>query len=278
VITRPHTPEQARLSDQTFRQFSHYIHEHYGIKLPPVKQVMLECRLRKRLRELEMATFEDYATYVFEEGHADEMINMVDVVTTNKTDFFREPHHFQVLRERILPAWKSQRKMELWSAACSTGEEPYTLAMVLSQFAEKAPSFDYRILATDLSTKVLRHAAHAVYAEPRVEPVDISLRKKYLLRSKDRAARRVRIVPELRKKVSFARLNFLEDPYPQKAMDIIFCRNVFIYFDRETQLSILNKFCEVLAPKGYLFIGHSETLNGMELPLKLIESTVYQKA
>jgi len=276
-------PGSARLSDKTFQQFSSYIHKHYGIQLPPVKKIMLESRLRKRLRELGIHSFEAYADHVFTEGNTDEMINMVDAVTTNKTDFFRENHHFELLSQTLLPLIAQQNSgsrstIKCWSAACSTGEEPYTLAMVISEFVEKHPALDYSITATDLSTKVLHHASRAIYAVPKIEPVAMSLRKKYLLRSKDSKAQRVRIVPMLRKKICFHRINLLENHYPKvNSFDLVFCRNVFIYFDRETQFGILKKMCATMRPGAYLFIGHSETLNGMDLPLKVVESTVYQK-
>ncbi|MBN2686485.1 MAG: methyltransferase domain-containing protein, partial [Pontiellaceae bacterium] len=167
---------------------------------------------------------------------------------------------------------------QVWSAACSTGEEPYTLAMVLSEFSEKNPGYDFRILGTDLSTKVLEHAIRAIYAERRVDPIELSLRKKYLLRSRNPQAGAVRIIPELRDVVRFQRLNFLEDPYPKdQCMDVIFCRNVLIYFDRETQQEIVGKMCATLRPGGYLFVGHSETLNGLNLPVRLVQSTLYRK-
>lgn len=273
----------AHMSEKTFKRFSAYIHEHYGIKLPPTKLIMLESRLRKRLRDLNIFSFEAYADYVFDEGNTDEMINMVDVVTTNKTDFFREPHHFEVMTKTALPDLLQRhagtnRPLQVWSAACSTGEEPYTLAMVLSEFSETRPDYTFNILASDLSTQVLHQAHRAVYTEAKVAPVPMPLRKKYLLRSKDHTAQRVRIVPALRHRVAFKRLNFLEDDYPSRhPFDIIFCRNVFIYFDRPTQEAIVNKMCAVMRPGSYLFIGHSETLNGMNLPLKQVVSTVYQK-
>ena len=271
------------MSEKTFLRFSTYIQEHYGIKLPPAKLIMLESRLRKRLRDLNLFSFERYAEYVFDEGNTNEIINMVDVVTTNKTDFFREPHHFEVMTKTALPERRqknagTKRPLQVWSAACSTGEEPYTLAMVISEYGSAFSDYPFNILATDLSTQVLRHAHHAVYSETKIAPIPMALRKKYLLRSKDRTAQRVRIAPQLRQHVSFQRLNFLEDDYPSKnPFDIIFCRNVFIYFDRETQKSIVRKMCDVMRPGAYLFIGHSETLNGMDLPLKPVVSTVYQK-
>ncbi|MBN2161680.1 MAG: protein-glutamate O-methyltransferase [Pontiellaceae bacterium] len=273
----------AHLSERTFRKFSDFIHARFGIKLPPAKRIMLESRLRKRLRELNIADFDAYAEYVLSGNNPHELINMADVVSTNKTDFFREPYHFTLLSELVLPDLLQKRHgrskpLQVWSAACSTGEEPYTLAMVLSEYAETQEEFPFRILATDLSTRVLKHAGQAVYAERRVAPIEMELRRKYLLRSKDPGAGVVRITPQLRKLVQFRRLNFLEDPYPEDhCMDVIFCRNVLIYFDRETQQNILSKMCATLRPGGYLFVGHSETLNGLNLPVKVVKSTLYRK-
>ena len=167
--------------------------------------------------------------------------------------------------------------MKFWSAGCSTGEEPYTLAMVLAEHALAQPQFRFSILATDISTKVLHLAEQAVYLHDKIQPVPIPMRKKYLLSSKDRKL--VRICPELRSRVSFFRLNFMDSDYALKdKMDVIFCRNVIIYFDRSTQQAILERLCRHLLPGGYLFMGHSETLNGMNLPLQPVAATIYRKS
>jgi chemotaxis protein methyltransferase CheR len=274
---------EVHLSEKTFKRFSTYIQKHYGIQLPGTKITMLEGRLRKRLRELKFSNFEAYAKHVFEDGNTDEMINMVDVVTTNKTDFFREPKHFEALTESILPDLLQHqigidRPLQLWCAASSTGEEPYTLAMVISEFAAANAHYKFKIRATDLSTQVLRHAHHAVYSDNRIGPITLPLRKKYLLRSKDKTAHRVRFVPKLRHAIQYQRLNLLSDPFPSNPPpDIIFCRNVFIYFDRATQEDIVKRMCAIMRKGSYLFIGHSETLNGMDIPLQQLDSTIYKK-
>jgi chemotaxis protein methyltransferase CheR len=170
------------------------------------------------------------------------------------------------------------RKLRVWSAGCSTGEEPYTLAMTLYEYAETVPGFDFQILATDLSTRVLEKAKQAVYDDERVEPVPKLMKNKYLLRSKDRSSGKVRIVPELREKVRFRRLNFMDDDFGiHEPFDIIFCRNVVIYFDRPTQERLLNKFYANLTKDGFIFMGHSETLNGLDVPLVMVHPTVYRK-
>jgi chemotaxis protein methyltransferase CheR len=216
----------------------------------------------------------------------EEIFHMIDAVTTNKTDFFREPNHFDYLVQQALPHLIKQqgagvkRRLVAWSAGCSTGEEAYTIAMVLNEFGKQFPglSFDFRILATDISTKVLETAKRAIYGEEKVDPIPMHFRKQYLLRSKDPSKGRVRIVPRLRQYVRFRRLNFLQDDFGfREGLDIIFFRNVLIYFKKSTQKQILRKVLRYLRPGGYLFIGHSETLLEMNLPLHAVAPTIYQR-
>lgn len=271
------------MTDAEFARFGDFIESQCGIKMPLAKKTMLQGRLQKRLRVLGIDSYLAYADYVFSpKGKEEELLHMIDVVTTNKTDFFRESKHFDYLRDVVFPEMKNNcqnsgwKKFKAWSAGCSTGEEPYTLAMVLSNFAEKNPAFHFSILATDISTKVLQLAKTAIYQEEKVEPVPMEFRKKYLLRSPSKPV--VRIVPELRSCLSFMRLNFMDTDYRlQEMMDVVFCRNVIIYFDRQTQESILGRICRHLIPDGYLFMGHSETLSGMNLPLKQISSSIYRR-
>ena len=271
----------ATLSAKDFGRLSRFIYEKCGIKMPEVKKTMLEARLQKRLRSRGIRKFSDYCDFLFSsEGMEQELVPMIDMVTTNKTDFFREPEHFDYLFQRVLPDWcqRHQGPLAIWSAGCSSGEEPYTLAMVLSEFAETRPGFDFKILATDISTRVLDKAKNAVYGEALVDPVPMALRKKYLLRSKDRSSGLVRIVPELREKISFRRLNFMDEDFGlREQMDIIFCRNVIIYFDRPTQEKLLQRFHRQLKPGGFIFMGHSETLNGLDVALTNVFPTVYRK-
>ncbi len=275
----------AVLSDKTFARFSSFIYDQVGIKLPPAKKTMLEARLNKRLKAHGLSTFEEYADYVFShEGMTGELIDLIDVVTTNKTDFFREPAHFDYLVNKAIPALTDthgagfRNPFKIWSAGCSTGEEPYTMSMVLSEVAAAQPGFRSSILATDISTAVLSKAHHGVYGEDRVETVPPVMKKKYLLRSRDRNSGLVRIVPELRSMIRFKRLNFMEEFDLREQMDVIFCRNVIIYFDKPTQEKLLNKFTRQLVKGGYLFLGHSESLNGLDVPLTSVASTVYRKA
>ncbi len=273
------------LSDRDFHRVAGFIHRHCGIKMPPSKKAMLQARLQKRMRVLGMTSFRDYAEYVFSpEGIKAEMIHMIDRVTTNKTDFFREPKHFEYLLNAALPSLLASRengfrkKVTLWSAGCSTGEEPYTLAMVLAEYAEKNPGFDFSILATDISTVVLAAARKGIYETERIHPVPPALRRKYLLKGRGSNRGVVRIVPELRGRVTFGRLNFMDADFGiRDRFDIIFCRNVIIYFDFATQEKVLNKFYHQLSPGGYLFMGHSETLSGMNVPLISVSASVYEK-
>ncbi len=282
--TAPTVNIPAVLSDKVFSRFSSFIYDEVGIKLPHAKKTMLEARLNKRLKAHDFKSFEEYAEFVFSPaGRDEELVNLIDVVTTNKTDFFREPAHFEYLVKSAIPSLIDshdagfRKPFKIWSAGCSTGEEPYTMSIVLSEFAETQPGFKASILATDISTVVLNKAKHAIYAEERVDTIPLLLKKKYLLKSKDKSRPLVRMSPVLRSMIQFRRLNFMEDFGLQEHMDVIFCRNVIIYFDKPTQERLLNKFCKQLVKGGYLFLGHSETLSGLNVPLTPVASTVYRK-
>ncbi len=279
-----HSWSGARLGDAEFRRLASFIEGHCGIRMPASKRTMLEARLRKRLRSLGLCSFRDYCRLVLDEpGGGPERVHLLDAITTNKTDFFREPQHFELFVRLVLPALLQgsgagvRRPLAVWSAGCSTGEEPYTLAMVLQEVAEDLTGFRFGILATDISTSVLAVARRAIYTEQHVRPVPEALRRKYLLRSRDRSRALVRVVPELRQVVRFRRLNFMDRDYGlRRTMDVIFCRNVMIYFDRATQERLLLRFCSHLAPGGYLFLGHSESVNGLRVPLRQVAPTVYR--
>lgn len=270
------------MSEKEFRRLSEFVHTEVGIKLPLSKKVMVEARLQKRLRTLAMPGYRDYYEYLFSpKGLDEELVHLIDVITTNTTEFFREPRHFEIMSQETLPAWRAtegqSRIFRLWSAGCSTGEEPYTLSIVLSEFALRAPGFRFKIMATDISTRVLTLARTGVYPEERVAKMPLELKRRYFLRSKDRARKLVRLMPEVRQTIEFKRLNFMEPFAFPEPMDTIFCRNVMIYFDRTTQEQLLKKFCTQLRQGGFLFIGHSESLTGMDLPLRQHAPTVYRK-
>lgn len=279
------TPRRVPISRNEFRQLSELIRDWCGIRMVPAKMTLLEGRLSKRLRVLGFDSFARYREFLeTPEGQRTEMVQMIDAVTTNKTDFFRESKHFGFLVRQALPTVLGsspsgpRQDFTLWSAGCSTGEEPYSLAMVLAEYAEHSPGLGFSIIATDVSSRTLAIASRAVYDHARVEPVPLELRKKYLLRSRDRLANLVRIAPELRSRVRFQRLNFMEETYDlPDSMDVVFCRNVLIYFDRETQERVLHRICRHLVPGGYLFTGHSETLHGLDLPLRHTAATVYRR-
>lgn len=271
-----------RMCDKDFQRISDFVKVNCGIKLPPSKKTMIEARLQKRLRELGMTDYKDYCAFVFSDaGEERELIHLVDSVTTNTTDFFREPKHFEFLFNELLPDWLARtggrRQFSIWSAACSSGEEPYTMAMVLAEFAQNNPSFNFSILATDISTRVLQFAKRAVYPEDKVRTVPQAFKKKYLLRSRDRSKKQVRIAPEVRRLVGFRQLNFMEPFSFREPMDVVFCRNALIYFERPTQEMIVGKLAATLGPGGHLFIGHSESLSGMNLPLRQVAPTIYIK-
>lgn len=273
----------AKMTDQDFRRLSGFITQHSGIKLPEVKKVMLQSRLQKRLRHLNMTSFKEYVDFVFsEQGLQNELIHMLDVVSTNKTDFFREPVHFEFMEKTILPEYISEfplnRPMKIWSAGCSSGEEVYTVAMTIQEYKKEHPGLDYSITGTDISTDILRRAVDAIYKEEKTQVVPLELKKKYLLRSKDRTKRQVRMIPELRKKAVFRRLNFMDSYYEMnEVFDVIFCRNVLIYFNREIQEDVIRKLILKLRKGGYFFIGHSESIMGMDVPLQQIRPTIFKR-
>lgn len=272
---------RSEMGESEFQKFSELIHSEFGIKMPPTKKVLLQSRFQKRLRALGMTCYKEYCDYVFSpEGREKERSHLIDVVTTNTTHFFREPKHWDIMDNIVMPdLWQRGvgrgGSLRLWSAGCSSGEEPYTLSMVLNEWAASHQGFDFSILATDISQKILAEAQRAVYAMEKVEDVPMQYKKKYMLKSKDKKL--VKMDRALTSKVSFQRLNFMDNFKLPQQQDIIFCRNVVIYFDRQTQEVLFNKFCTNLKLGGYLFIGHSESLSGMTLPIKAVAPTVFQR-
>lgn len=235
------------ISNADFGRLRSLIYAQSGINLNVDKKTMLELRIRQRLRSLSLDSYTEYCKYLFAgHGQKEEIVHLIDAVATNKTDFFREPDHFDYLSQKALPDLvarnESGRPLLLWSAGCSTGEEPYTLAMVLDEFGQTHPGFRFQVLATDISTKVLAKAALGVFSSEVVRPVPAGMRRKYFMRSRKPNSDIVRVVPELRRMVEFRRLNFMDADFglPQK-VDAFFCRNVIIYFDRPTQQKILQK-------------------------------------
>ncbi len=272
------------LSYKDFKKIASYIEKNVGIKMPDVKKTMVQARISQRLRALNIPTYDEYIKYAFGKGvpNEDELVLMIDAVTTNLTEFFRESAHFDYMMSSALPflAQQGKRFVKLWSAGCSTGEEPYTLSIVMQEFMRKNHGvFDgYSVLATDISTKVLNQAAGAVYSIDSLKNMSLEMKRNYFLRSKNREESKVRVKPEVRNHVSFARLNFMDSDFGfRDVIQIIFCRNVLIYFDKPTQEAVIRKFLDFLEPGGFLFLGHSETIFGMNLPLKNVSPTVFQR-
>ncbi len=276
------TPTEG-LSNSDFERLRELIYSESGINLSADKKTMVEIRIKRRFQSLNIADFGEYCHHLFgRAGQENELVHLIDVITTNKTDFFREPAHFDYLIAKALPDLAARkgamRKSLVWSAGCSTGEEPYTLAMVLSEYAEARPGFGFRVLATDISTAVLTKAALGIFKSELLAPVPQNLRRKYFMRSRDRESDLFRVVPEVRALIEFRRLNFMDSDFGLAELpEIIFCRNVIIYFDRATQVRLLEKLTRQLAPGGYFFAGHSESLQGMDLPLIPVAPAVYRK-
>ena len=269
------------LSSRNFDALSRYIYDYSGIKMPVTKLTMLEGRLRRRLRATGISNFNDYCDYLFKHGGIDkEAIFLIDAVTTNKTDFFREPKHFDYMAATGLPELVAagHKRLRLWSAACSIGAEPYTMAMVMQDFADGASGVDYRILATDLSTEVLHAARRGVYPRDMIQPVPVDMQRRYVMVSREAVRGEVRIHPRLRSTVGFARMNLMDSAYKVgDPMHMIFCRNVLIYFDKPTQAKVLSRLCDCLVPGGFLYVGHSETVTGISLPVRQVANTVFKK-
>ena len=269
------------LSDRNFQRLVVFISERAGIKMPPSKRTMLEGRLRRRLRATGIESLDGYCDFLFkEDGLRDEAPYLINAVTTNKTDFFREPGHFEYLERIILPELKTSGRpfIRVWSAACSTGAEPYTIAMMLDDFAVRHGGPDYGILATDLDTDVLETARRGIYPAAMVEPVPDAFLRRYICWPRVRGRNEVRIVPALRAAVGFAQLNLMDSHYPVGVqMDLIFCRNVLIYFDKPTQKAVVSRLCQALRPGGWLLLGHSESIAGFGLPLDAVATTVFKR-
>lgn len=261
------------------RKLAAIVTDSLGIRLPEAKLGMLHGRLQRRLRELGMTSLAQYEQRLGDPAHASsEYVALFDLATTNKTDFFREPAHFQYLVEQAIPALAVNRPLRVWCAGCSSGQEPYTLAMVLDDHAQRHPGFDFSILATDISNAVLREAMAATYSAAQVEPVPPLLRSRYVMRGKGRRTGQVRIVPELRAKIRFQRLNFMDDSYAvPEDFDVVFFRNVLIYFERATQEAVVRRQTRHLRRGGYLFIAHTESLGGMDVPLQPVSSSVFRR-
>lgn len=274
------------ISLEDFRKLSDAIYKYSGIHLPEGKRNLVEGRIRKRIVLLQLESFQEYVQYLFSEnGLANELTPLIDVVTTNKTDFFRENAHFEYLVNSALPDLVNQHKekfkldeIRIWSAGCSTGEEPYTMVIVLNEYAQRNPGFRFSVLASDISTEVLKAASEGVFEYEKIEEIPIELKRKYFLKSKNPEKKIVKFIAEFRAMVEFLRINLIDDSYAlPHMMDVVFCRNVLIYFDKKTQEKVIRNLLANMNKGGYLFLGHSESTLGMKLPIERAASTIYRK-
>lgn len=274
------------LSPRDFERLASLINDRTGIKLPAAKRSMVEGRLRKRLRVAGEGGFHSYCRFLFDEGGLDEELPfLIDAVTTNKTDFFREPEHFELLASQLLPDLLALPRpgatplLKIWSAASANGAEAYSIAMLLSDLAAARRDFRFAVLGTDISNTVLAQARLAIYPAEMVKPVPRPMQDRYVMRPLSRTGTDVRIAPELRRLVRFEHLNLMDGSYPfDHDVDVIFLRNVLIYFDKRDQHSVIARLAAHLRPRGYLLLGHSESMVGADGGLRQVAPAVFQKA
>ncbi len=272
----------AELTDREFEKISDLVKSLCGINLHQGKKELVKARLNKRLRALNLSTFDDYMAYIRKDASDDELITMLDAISTNLTSFFREQGHFDHLAKTILPQIaasraSSARRLRIWSAGCSSGEEPYTIAIVLHEHLSDFASWDAKILATDLSTKVLAKAVQGTFAAERLGEIPGAYVSRYFTCVQTRPERIFQVQDSIRRLVTFARLNLLESWPMHGPFDVVFCRNVMIYFDKPTQTRLIERFWEIMAPGGILYVGHSESLAGVKHRFEYVQPTVYRK-
>jgi chemotaxis protein methyltransferase CheR len=275
-----------QISDKEFGLFQSLIHREVGIHLNESKKALLVGRLARRLRELGLNSFEDYYSHVVDERGDNEKVLMFDCISTNETQFFREPWQFEFLEHKVFPEWQARadvglhkRRIRIWSSACSTGEEPYTLAMLLWNHFPPAAGWECEILATDLSTSVLEKAQTAVWPMERAKEIPLSYLHKFMLRGKRTQEGMMKAGPQIRSLIKFQRLNLNEDVYALTGpFDLIFCRNVLIYFTRESKKHVINRLLDYLEPSGYLFLGHAENLHDITDRVRAVIPAVYAPA
>jgi chemotaxis protein methyltransferase CheR len=266
--------DRGPLPPKVFQALRDLLHQHSGIALAPSKLTMVQSRLAKRLRKLGLTSYEDYLE-LLKDPAADEWTEFINALTTNLTSFFREGHHFTRLVDLVRPSFERTRNIRVWSAGCSTGEEPYTLAMTLMKaFGPKA---SIQIIATDLDTAVLETAAKGVYPLERIESLPIAWKQFGFLKGKGPNEGTVRVRPELQALVSFQQMNLRDAAWPiEGPLQAIFCRNVMIYFDRPTQRNLLARYHRLLEPDGLLFVGHSESLLDNTIGFQSLGQTIYR--
>lgn len=266
------------MSDTDFAVFQKMLYEQSGIVLSDSKRALVESRVTQRLRVLKMGGYSAYLDFLGQDASGEELIHLIDVISTNITNFFREEDHFEFL-DREVGRWAENglKHLRVWSAACSTGEEPYTLAMTLYPHQVKH-RLDLKILATDISTRVLEKAQQGIYDGERLAKVPDKLRSRYFIRQGGTTGDTYAVSDKLKQMVMFRRLNFTVFPYPIRGIfDVIMCRNAMIYFDRSLRTKMVHEFARLLKPGGLLMIGHSETLMGIEKKYRTIKPSVYTR-
>ncbi len=267
-------------TDRDFEKVRNLVKSHTGISLSSAKKDMVYSRLSRRLRNLGIDKFSDYCNLV-EGGDDAELIKFTNAITTNLTAFFREDHHFQYLTKTLVPELirKNQldRRIRIWSAGCSTGEEPYSLAIAMKESMPSNETWDLKILATDLDSDVLQKARNGVYSSDRINGLSNNRKKRWFLNGKGGNEGTVRVRPELQEIITFKQLNLLQEWPTKGPFDFIFCRNVVIYFDKDTQKVLFDRYANVLKNDAHLFIGHSESLFKVSDRFKLLGQTIYKK-
>jgi chemotaxis protein methyltransferase CheR len=265
------------LKPREFDQIRELAYQYCGLNIHAGKEELVAARLGKIMRELKIPSFRAYYEYVTTDETGQALVRMIDALTTNHTSFFREPQHFDFLAKTILPSLANRPRIDIWSAACSTGEEPYSLAMAMLQHFEGVRAPEMKILATDISTRAIAAGEAGVYPQERLQDMDRDTMKKYLLRGSGKSEGLCRIKPHVRELVKFQRMNLM-DPFPSVGMfSLILCRNIMIYFDAPTQEQLVRRLHQQLEPGGYFFIGHSESLNGISHPFKYVRPAIYRK-
>ena len=263
------------LAEREFEQIRELAYRTFGLDLKAGKQELVSARLRKLVRQAGHRTYHDYYRHVVSDRTGQALASMIDALTTNHTSFLREQDHFVLLKERVLPGLARRPRIDVWSAACSTGEEPWTLAFLLS---DVLPNRNFRIIGSDISNRVLAAAREAVYPSERLAGLPPSWFKQYLERVEGHAKGSFRVVSQLRSKVEFRRLNLVESINWPQSFPVIFCRNVMIYFDKPTQETVVSRLASFLEPGGHLFVGHAESLAGVNHNLEYVGPAVYRKA
>lgn len=265
-------------TDADFSRVKKLVYDFAGIDLNESKKNLVYNRLAKRIRFLQQDSFGEYLNYVEAQGEA-EFIHLINAITTNLTFFFRENHHFEFLAETVIPELlkknQSTKKIRIWSAGCSTGEEPYSIAIVLKEVVPAG--WDAKVIATDLDTNVVNTASTGVYKIDRLKGVSDSRKKSWFMKGKGSNDGYVKVKPELQSSIEFGQINLMNEWPIKEQIDVIFCRNVVIYFDKETQTKLFNRYADLLREKGYLFVGHSESLYKVCDRFELLGKTIYQK-